>query len=55
MGDFASYVFCKLRAKYYLMKANRIMKYYESLPYRRLALNYEMRAHAIKQRRHRKW
>ena len=50
MGDLASYVFYKLRAKYYLMKANRIMKYYESLPYRNLALHYEMRAHAIKQR-----
>lgn len=54
MHDFISYLYYKAKAKYYLMKANGVLKYYDSLPYRRIALNYEMRAYAIKHRRTKK-
>lgn len=60
MYDFISYLYYKAKAKYYLMKANSvliyydILKYYDSLPYRRIALNYEMRAYAIKHRQTKK-
>lgn len=50
MFDFMSYLFYKAKARYYLAKANAMMKYHESLPYRRIALNYEMRAYALKHR-----
>ena len=54
MYDFISYLYYKAKAKYYLMKANSVLKYYDSLPYRRIALNYEMRAYAIKHRQSKK-
>ena len=50
MFDFMSYLFYKAKARYFLAKANKMMKYYDSLPYRRIALNYEMRACALKHR-----
>ena len=54
MHDFISYLYYKAKAKYYLMKANGVLKYHDSLPYRRIALNYEMRAYAIKHRQTKK-
>lgn len=54
MYDFISYLYYKAKAKYYLMKANGVLKYHDSLPYRRIALNYEMRAYAIKHRQTKK-
>lgn len=54
MYDFISYLYYKAKAKYYLTKANGVLKYHDSLPYRRIALNYEMRAYAIKHRQTKK-
>lgn len=48
MNNFIGYAFYKLKARYYLMKANAKLKYYESIPYRRMALHYELRAQQIK-------
>lgn len=48
MYNVFEYFYCKMKAKYFLMRANRIKKYYESLPLRKLSLHYELKAHSIK-------
>lgn len=48
MSNFVSYWFYRGMSKMYLARANAELKYYKSLPYRRKALDYEMKAYRIK-------